>query len=82
MSNANKSKEHKENEYVIKEKDFHFTDEQAHTFLTQIKKINIEDIRSCPNIMMLFAESIFINKPIDYTKCFTEKNPEIKYNEK
>ena len=45
----------------------------------EIKKINIEDIRSCPNIMMLFAESIFINKPIDYTKCFTAKNAEIKY---
>jgi len=85
MSNITKSKDKNEeeyiNEYVIKEKEFSFTDEQASTFLTKIKNINIEDLRSCPNIMMLFAESIFTYKPIDYTKCFTKKNAEIKYTE-
>tara|TARA_B100001123_G_C14959609_1_gene887116 strand:+ start:378 stop:647 length:270 start_codon:yes stop_codon:yes gene_type:complete len=74
-------KEEYKNEYVIKEKEFHFTDDQAHSFLTKVKNINIEDLRSCPNIMMLFAESVFTYKPIDYTKCFTEKNEGINYTE-
>ena len=55
MSNTNKSKEQKENEYVIKEKDFHFTDEQAHSFLTQIKKINIEVYGSQNFLVSLIA---------------------------
>ena len=67
--------------YDINKTKYYFTNNQAHTFLNKIKKITKEDVHQCPNIMMLLAESIFTDKPIKYTECFTEKNVEIKYAE-
>ena len=67
--------------YDVNKTKYDFTNKQAHTFLNKIKKITKEDVHKCPNIMMLLAESIFIDKPIKYTGCFTDKMPEIKYSE-
>ena len=59
------------NEYVITENKFKFTEKQAQLFITKVKKLKKKDVLTCPNIMMLFAEAIFLEKPIDYTKCFS-----------
>ena len=65
--------------YDVNKTKYYFTNKQAHIFLNKIKKITKEDVHQCPNIMMLLAESIFTDKPIKYTECFTEKNAGIKY---
>ena len=54
------------------------TTKQGVEFMVKLKTLNKDDFEKCPNIIDLLTKSVFLNKPIDYSKCKTF--PEINKN--
>ena len=40
-------------------------------FMVKLKTLNKDDFEKCPNIIDQLTKSVFLNKPIDYSKCKT-----------
>ena len=47
------------------------TTKQGVEFMVKLKTLNKDDFEKCPNIIELLTKSVFLNKPIDYSKCKT-----------
>ena len=57
------------------------TIKQGKEFMIKLKKLTKEDFEKCPNIVILLADAICNNKPINYDKCnFTCSKLLVKYN--
>ena len=55
------------------------TTKQGVEFMVKLKTLNKDDFEKCPNIIDLLTKSVFLNKPIDYSKC--KPFPEINKND-
>ena len=47
------------------------TKKQGIEFMIKLKSLKKDDFEKCPNIIDLLTKSVFLNKPIDYSKCKT-----------
>jgi len=47
------------------------TTKQGIEFMVKLKALKKDDFEKCPNIIALLTKSVFLNKPIDYSKCNT-----------